>query len=232
MEAKSNNAPGIPGMFMAKRHKIAVFYHRARWYDPAAKRFISEDPIGLDGGINLYAYVGNNPINNMDPSGLVILENNTGSLVVVSGDIGSSIHGGGGKQVWGVIPAGAKDKPTIGGGKDHPIDEYDTREEAEKAARDPKYKGKFVGQITDIDYYDDFGEKHKSTEFADNQLHGDDEGPTYDLNLKDGKIDAHAHPSTEPGAYYRRGKEETGKLIDSAIDSVTEGVRKLIKQLF
>lgn len=35
---------------------MQVFYHRARWYDPQARRFISEDPIGLDGGINLYAY--------------------------------------------------------------------------------------------------------------------------------------------------------------------------------
>jgi uncharacterized protein RhaS with RHS repeats len=47
-----------------------VFYHRARYYDPQARRFISEDPIGLNGGINLYAYVGNNPINMVDPFGL------------------------------------------------------------------------------------------------------------------------------------------------------------------
>jgi len=45
----------------------------ARWYDPQARRFISEDPIGLNGGINLYAYVGNNPVNATDPSGLEIL---------------------------------------------------------------------------------------------------------------------------------------------------------------
>ncbi len=33
-------------------------------------RFVSKDPIGFDGGINLYAYGLNNPINKKDPSGL------------------------------------------------------------------------------------------------------------------------------------------------------------------
>ena len=49
-----------------------LYYYRARWYDPQARRFISEDPIGLNGGINLYAYVGNNPINRRDPSGKIM----------------------------------------------------------------------------------------------------------------------------------------------------------------
>jgi RHS repeat-associated protein len=47
-----------------------LYYYRARWYDPEARRFISEDPIGLNGGINLYGYVGNNPLNRIDPWGL------------------------------------------------------------------------------------------------------------------------------------------------------------------
>ena len=38
-----------------------LYYYRARFYDPQLGRFISEDPIGLTGGINAYAYVGNNP---------------------------------------------------------------------------------------------------------------------------------------------------------------------------
>lgn len=47
-----------------------LYYYRARYYSPEKQRFISEDPIGLAGGIHLYAYVENNPIINIDPSGL------------------------------------------------------------------------------------------------------------------------------------------------------------------
>jgi hypothetical protein len=41
-----------------------------RAYDPALARWISEDPIGLDGGVNRYAYVQNTPITMLDPEGL------------------------------------------------------------------------------------------------------------------------------------------------------------------
>jgi RHS repeat-associated protein len=47
-----------------------LLHYRARSYDPQLGRFISEDPIGLSGGINQFAYVRNNPQNAKDPSGL------------------------------------------------------------------------------------------------------------------------------------------------------------------
>jgi len=47
-----------------------LFYYRARYVDPLAQRFIAEDPIGLEGGLNLFAYAGNMPTLLFDPLGL------------------------------------------------------------------------------------------------------------------------------------------------------------------
>ena len=52
-----------------------LYYYRARYYDPTIGRFITPDPIGyLSGDFNFYRYVGNDPVNFVDPSGLIVLE--------------------------------------------------------------------------------------------------------------------------------------------------------------
>ncbi len=49
---------------------LGLHYYRARYYNPTTGRFVSEDPTGLAGGINLYAYAGDNPLDFRDPFGL------------------------------------------------------------------------------------------------------------------------------------------------------------------
>ena len=61
-----------------------LLYMRARYYKPSVGRFINKDPIGLAGGMNLYNYVGGNPIGRIDPMGLWSIQ------------IGFSGSGGGG----------------------------------------------------------------------------------------------------------------------------------------
>lgn len=67
-----SDTTGQPLRYMAREldPSTGLYYVRARWYDQTLARFISEDPIGLAGGMNTYAYVGNDPVNRRDPSGL------------------------------------------------------------------------------------------------------------------------------------------------------------------
>ena len=50
--------------------ETGLLFNRARYFDPSAGRFLSEDPSDFDGGMNFYAYVGNDPVNWTDPFGL------------------------------------------------------------------------------------------------------------------------------------------------------------------
>jgi RHS repeat-associated protein len=72
-----------PYMFTGREYDpdTGLYYYRARYYDSKAGRFITRDPIGFGGGdYNLYAYVGNNPVNLIDPWGLHSLLYQNGNL--------------------------------------------------------------------------------------------------------------------------------------------------------
>ena len=67
---------------------IGIYYYRARYYDPSIGRFISEDPMGFEAGVNFYAYAGNNPISANDPSGLLSFFWHFGITYVAARDSG------------------------------------------------------------------------------------------------------------------------------------------------
>ena len=63
----------IPSADIARLGRLnaasSLYYYRARYYDPAPGRFLNEDPIRFNGGLNFYAYVYNTPTRLIDPSG-------------------------------------------------------------------------------------------------------------------------------------------------------------------
>ncbi|WP_287399889.1 RHS repeat-associated core domain-containing protein [Nitrosomonas sp. H1_AOB3] len=67
-----NIATGIRFRYTGQQFlgSLNLYYYKARFYSPALGRFLQTDPIGTADDLNLYAYVGNNPINFNDPSGL------------------------------------------------------------------------------------------------------------------------------------------------------------------
>ena len=89
--------------------ETSLYYYRARYYDPLWGRFLSEDPAGFVSGDNFYRYVGNDPVNLTDPSGLaaLVFDRGSGTLTLYSGSgeyVGT--YGDGGTNVVESFDAG------------------------------------------------------------------------------------------------------------------------------
>jgi RHS repeat-associated protein len=76
--AVSGSAGGTPGLLASRFRytgqvwlgEIGLYHYKARAYSPSWGRFLQPDPIGYGDGLNIYAYVGGDPVNGSDPSGL------------------------------------------------------------------------------------------------------------------------------------------------------------------
>ena len=83
-ESASTSAVGNPYRYTGREldAETGLYYYRARYYSVALGRFLSPDPLGYQDSMGLYTYVGNDPLNLVDPDGLLAWDTATKAYVV------------------------------------------------------------------------------------------------------------------------------------------------------
>ncbi len=71
-QALTQSSVGNRYLFQGREYSwtTGLYYFRARWYDSVTGRWLSPDPIGINGGLNQYVFCDNNPVNETDAFGL------------------------------------------------------------------------------------------------------------------------------------------------------------------
>ena len=90
--------------------QAGLYYCRARFYTPQQGRWLQPDPIGQAGGLNIYTYCGNDPVDGIDPNGLTLIWDGTTTAEQVI------VEGGGPMSDLELMQAGQTLHDLAGGG--------------------------------------------------------------------------------------------------------------------
>ncbi|MCO6540661.1 MAG: RHS repeat-associated core domain-containing protein, partial [Gilliamella sp.] len=90
--------------------ETGLHYNLNRYYDPFTGRYITQDPLGMLGGLNSYQYAGSDPINWVDPLGLIKVEN-SGFEGIAGKETGGYLNQ---PEQGGTLNIGAGNKPIEG----------------------------------------------------------------------------------------------------------------------